>query len=158
MRLKIIMVLLLSVFLAFQAHAFYGSFGKLRAVPWAEYRASLKELNEKWDQYTVYWIGFEKWPSAIMFDPTNDERKLVPHKWWDLVKSEEEFSSHMRWIRASGNFQPVLWRVLGPDNQFYGYIYSYWQNIRIDVVDGKTMWVDEAHMPPFDIGWQRNDP
>ena len=69
--------------------AFFGSYGKLRVQPRGPERVTIEILEERWEDYDVYfagpWIGR---PSAVMFDPKDDDRKLVPHKWWVSVKKK----------------------------------------------------------------------
>ena len=84
-----------------------------------------------------------------MFDPKGDDRKLISDKWIP-IKDQVELSMLVRYMRSNYHFHPVLWRVLDPDNDFYGYIYSARQDVVMKVVDDQTMWVDDLPLPPYD--------
>ena len=132
--------------------AFFGSYGKLRVQPRGPERVTIEMLEERWEDYDVYfagpWIGR---PSAVMFDPKDDDRKLVPHKWWVPVKKKEDLLEVVSGVKVGqASFWPIVWRILGPDNQFYGYLYTPWRHVVIKVVDNKTLWVDDIPLPRFD--------
>jgi hypothetical protein len=133
--------------------AFFGPYGKLRVQPRGMEKVTIKMLEENWQDYHVYfagpWIGR---PSAIMFDPKGDDKKLVPHKGWVPVKDEKDFLEVAWGIRVGQvAFWPIVWRILGPDDQFYGYMYTAWDHVLIKVVDNKTLWVDDIPLPRFEL-------
>ncbi len=128
------------------------NYGKLRAEPSRGYTATVDELVEKWQSYHVTYAGVAvDNPSAVMFDPKGDERTLVSDKWIAL-RDQAELSLLIDSLNANYGYYPVLWRVLGPDDQFYGYMYSAWDHVVIKVVDERTLWVDDLPMPLFDPG------
>ncbi len=132
--------------------AFFGSYGKLRVQPRGPEKVTIEMLEERWEDYDVYfagpWIGR---PSAVMFDPKDDDRKLVPHKWWVPVKKKEDLLQVVSGVKVGQvSFWPIVWRILGPDDQHYGYMYTAWQHVLIKVVDDKTLWVDDIPLPRFD--------
>lgn len=128
------------------------SYGKLRIQSGPGKKVAIEELIEQWQSYDVYYAGLSlENPSAIMFDPKGDGQKLVSDK-WIAVKNRQELSTLVNWIDANIPFSPVLWRVLGPDSQFYGYMYSAWNHVLIKVVDESTLWVDDLPLPPTDYG------
>jgi hypothetical protein len=133
--------------------AFFGPYGKLRVQPRGAEKVTIEMLEEGWQDYHVYfagpWIGR---PSAIMFDPKGDDKKLVPHKWWVPVKNEEDLLEVVWGIKVGQvDFWPIVWRIMGPDDQFYGYMYTAWHHVLIKVVDNKTLWVDDIPLPRFDL-------
>ena len=124
------------------------SYGKLSAPSGSAGKMTIQELEENWQDYTIYHAGVNTgFPTAIMFDPKGDERKLLTHKWWVEVKDRETVSELLVSIHAS-QFYPGFWRILGPDNQLYGYMYTVRWDAHIKVVDDRTMWVDELTLPP----------
>lgn len=133
---------------------FLGPYGKLRVQSEGPEKVTIEMLEERWEDYDVYfagpWIGR---PSAVMFDPKDDDRKLVPHKWWVPVKQREDLLEVISGVRVGqGAFWPIVWRIVGPDDQFYGYMYTAWHYVRIKVVDSKTLWVDDIPLPRFNYG------
>jgi len=128
------------------------NYGKLRIESGPGKKVAIEELIERWQSYDVYYAGISlESPSAVMFDPKGDGRKLVSDK-WIVVKNQQELSTLVNWIDANIPFSPVLWIVLGPDSQFYGYMYSAWNHVLIKVVDESTLWVDNLPLPPTDYG------
>jgi len=129
--------------------AFFGPWGKLRLQPRGVERVTYEMLLENWQDYDVYFAGpWKGRPSAIMFDPRGDDRKLEHHKWWEPIKDEETLAE-VAWGIYVGqvSFFPEVWRILGPDNQFYGYMYTAWHHVLIKVVDDRTLWVDDIPLP-----------
>lgn len=53
------------------------------------------------------------------------------------------------WIRTYIQFDPRLWRILGPDDQFYGYLFFAWGHAVIKAVDDKTMYVYDLESPLY---------
>ena len=129
----------------------FWNYGKLRAEAWrGPNKVDVNDLIGRWDQYDVYYAGWIYYnPSAVMFDPKGDDRKLISDKWIP-IKDQVELSMLVRYMRSNYHFHPVLWRVLDPDNHFYGYIYSARQDVVMKVVDDQTMWVDDLPLPPYD--------
>lgn len=130
----------------------YGlhSYGQVKMPSGLRGKISIGDLVENWQDYDVYYAGLSvKNPSAIMFDPVRDDRRLVNDK-WIAVRNKLELVSLVRWINADINFPPDLMSILGPDNKFYGYIYSAWSHVLIIAIDKKTLWVDDLPLPPID--------
>jgi len=134
------------------ALAFFGPYGKLWVQPGGQERVTIEMLEQKWQDYDVYyagpWIGR---PSAVMFDPKGDDNKLVPHKWWVQVKTREELAEAVWGIRVQQiSFFPLVRMILGPDKQLYGYMYTAWNHVLIKQIDEKTLWVDDIPLPRLD--------
>ena len=59
----------------------------------------------------------------------------------------------VKWLRADPQFPPTLWMVQGPNNAFFGYIYTSAQlQVAVKVVDNDTLFVEDIPLPPFDYG------
>jgi hypothetical protein len=68
------------------------------------------------------------------------------------VENKEDFLEVVWGIRVGQvTFWPIVWRILGPDDQFYGYMYTAWDHVLIKEVDNKTLWVDDIPMPRFEL-------
>lgn len=129
----------------------FWNYGKLRAEQWrGPNKVSVSDLIKRWGQYDVYYEG---WiydnPSAVLFDPKGDDRKMISDT-WTPIRDKMELSILISYINANNNFHPVLWRVLGPDNHFYGYMYSALGHVVTKEVDDRTLWVDELPLAPYD--------
>ena len=110
------------------------------------------DLIEHWERYDISYAGLSmENPSAVMFDPKGDDRRLTSDKWVP-VKTQEELFTLLGWIDHNVHFPPTLWRIIGPDGQLYGYMFTAWYSARIKVIDEKTLWVDDLPLPPFDHG------
>lgn len=131
-------------------------YGKLRLQPRGAREVTIQELRENWHEYTIYYAGYYgglslKHPSAVMFDPEQDDRALVGDK-WTKVGDEETLSKLISSIQSQrARYYPRLWRILGPDDQLYGYLFSAWDRVPvvIKVVDERTMWVSNLPLPPY---------
>ena len=117
---------------------------------------TIQQLKEKWDDCTIYYAGYYgrlsiKHPSAVMFDPKKDDRALLADK-WTKVGDQETLSQLISSIQShKAMYYPRLWRILGPDDQLYGYLFSAWDRVPvvIKVVDDRTMWVSNLPLPPY---------
>jgi len=147
-----IMVLLL-VFLT-SGCSWLKGYGKLRLQSRHEEKVTIQELKDNWDDYTIYYAGYYgrlsiKHPSAVMFDPKKDDRVLVGDK-WTKVEDQETLSRLISSIQSQkAMYYPRLRRILGPDDQFYGYMFTALHQAVIKVVDDRTMWVYNLPMPPY---------
>ena len=132
-------------------HVSFWNYGKLRAEQWrGPNRVIVSDLIERWGQYDVYYEG---WiydnPSAVFFDPKTDDRKIISDTWVP-IKDQVELSMLVKYISSNYGFHPDLWRVLGPDNDFYGYMYSAWGHVHMKEVGERTLWVDDLPLAPYD--------
>ena len=118
-----------------------GNQGKIDKQWGVEDGMTLEELSENWEEYTIYYAY--RWgsrPSAIMFDPKSDDKKLVGESWY-LIEDQETLSETIRIIKQQYDYARVG-IIQGPDNQAFGYIYyPHWVNLPITVVDEKTLYV-----------------
>jgi hypothetical protein len=126
-------------------------YGKLGYPQRTEPKMTLDQLVKNWQDYHVYYSGvWEGYVYGVMFDPKNDDRKLVGHEWWAPVETQEDLHQMILRIDAFP-FEPQLWKILGPDNRLYGWIYTFRHPVMIKVVDDRTLWVDELTFPPLYI-------
>lgn len=155
MNLKKCLYLVLIV--AFLATLTYGcatpkGYGKLGFTQTTEPKMTLNQLVENWKNYDIYYSGVHRnYVIGIMFDPKDDERKLVGHEWWEPVQTEEDLHHLILMVNIfrSFRYEPMLWKILDRDNQLYGFIYTARYPMIIKVVDNRTLWVDELTFPPF---------
>lgn len=60
-----------------------------------------------------------------MFDPKNDDRKVVvsERSLWVKVEAGTTLKEIISWMNASSPRTQRLEKILGPDNKFYAYLY-----------------------------------
>ncbi len=118
-----------------------GNQGKIDKQWGVEDGMTLEELSENWEEYTIYYAyRWSSRPSAIMFDPKSDDKKLVGDSWY-LIEDQEALSETIRIIKQQYDYARVG-IIQGPDNQAFGYIYyPHWVNLPIKVVDEQTLYV-----------------
>ena len=91
--------------------------------------------------YTIYYAGLSVGTAAgIIFDPKNDDKTLTGDK-WIKIEDQEILSALIGWIQTYIQFDPRLWRIVGPDDQFYGYLFFALGHVVIKSVDDTTMYV-----------------
>ena len=100
---------------------------------------TVAELRENLKEYTIYYSN--RWnlkPSAIMFDPKNDDKKLVGDSWYK-IEDQETLSKTIRKIQQKYNYARVE-IIKGPDNQVFGYMYyPHWLYIPVKKVGERTL-------------------
>jgi hypothetical protein len=138
----------------FSACAWLGSFGKIKRQPGDERRMTTDELIGNWRNYSIAFAGGTmEYPSAVMFDPKNDGKKIIYDK-WRTVEDQKTLIDLIGWIRIQedyGPYGPKLYRILGPDNKQYGYIYTAWDHVLLKGVDEKTLWIEDLPHPPYRV-------
>ena len=128
-----------------------SGYGKLRLQSRFGDDVTIEKLKENFSDYTVYYAGYAlDNPSGIMFDPKNDNRTLMPSERWTKLDDKESVIEVISWIKIQDSHYryPRLYRILGPDDQFYGYLYSAWTHVVTKVMDDKTLWVYDLPDPP----------
>ncbi len=124
-----------------------GNYGKLSKQTGTEDKMTLAELRENWEEYTIYYsYRWDSRPSAIMFDPKNNDKKLVGDSWYK-IEDQEALSETIRTIQQQYDYAKVE-IIEGPDNKFFGYMYyPYWLHIPVKIVDERTLYV--GTLPPY---------
>lgn len=127
-------------------------YGKLK--PQSRYGndITIEKLKENWRDYTVYFAGYAvNNPSGIMFDPKNDNKKLLPSDRWTKIEDHETVAEVIGWIKIqnSYDFYPRLHRILGPDDQLYGYLFTALNQLITKVADDKALWVYDLPEPNY---------
>ncbi|MFW6114685.1 MAG: hypothetical protein ACOC6E_00145 [Thermodesulfobacteriota bacterium] len=124
-------------------------YGKVRILPRGEYQATLQELGRNWQDYHIYYTGLSVGTAAgIIFDPKNDDKSLVGDK-WIKVEDQETLSRLISRVKSYLQFYPRLSRILGPDEQFYGYLLYAWGHPVFKVVDKDTLYAYGLKSPAY---------
>jgi hypothetical protein len=117
-------------------------FGEVLPQPKGEKQMTIEMLQENWQNYIVYQDGpLGGVPIAIMFDPRNDDKTLATHRWVE-IKDKKSLSDVIGWIKTRVEFPHVL-RIMGPNDQLFGYVYTYNESIPLHVINDKKIFVDD---------------
>ena len=85
--------------------------GKLRVQSGLGERTTLEELKKNWREFSIYRAGlYAALPSAIMFDPKEDDKTVVGEG-WVKVEDEKTLSTLMSSIQYSSHSFPRLQRI-----------------------------------------------
>lgn len=110
---------------------------------------TLQDLVKNWEAYDIYYAGIsDDTPSALLFDPKNDD-KALSGKRWEKVEDQKLLASMIDFIQRYINFDPRLYSIVGPDHQVYGYVFSPTNEVYLKVVDAKTIYVYEVESPLY---------
>jgi isochorismate hydrolase len=133
----------LGLVLAFLAGC--GGYGRLVKEPVDETNSTLRKLVENSDRYDNH---FMVWPAdipiAVIFDPKDDDRKLVSDA-WSPIKDKAELERVL--TRLNTWYDPRMHDIMGPDKQLYGYFYSPRSDVFIKAMDEKTLRVYDYEAP-----------
>jgi len=106
----------------------------------------IQDLSTQWESYTTYaaiWPGSR--PVALLFDLRSDERAILAEG-WTKVDHPADAASLIGGLQAGQS--PRLFQVLGPDGQFFGYLYTAVPGLQTQVVDAKTVRFYPVKPPP----------
>ncbi len=116
---------------------------------WAERKVTIQDLEKNWNDYAVYYAGLsEENAAALMFDFRNDDRKLLG-KAWTEVKDKKTLSKIIGWIQTYTRYDPSVWKILGPNDQLYGYVFAPRTHILMRVIDDHTLYVYDVKSPLY---------
>ena len=119
-----------------------GNYANIQNQSKDESRVTQKKLIDNWSDYDI-WFKY----TVIVFDPKNDDKKILVGSNWGTVKDQETWTGIVKAnTTRNGDIDPVwsydpmtgVREVWGLDNQFYGYVLHQ----RRDLVNAKV--VDET--------------
>ncbi len=149
MKKTVVLVFLISLLLVV---AGCGSYGRLRLQSGPGETLTIQQLKENWQNYHILATGVEpNVPSAIIFDRKEDDRTVIGERWWEL-KDYKTLLETIGLIEAQGPvgpYYPRLWRILGPEDYLYGYMFTAWDHAVMTIAEDKTMRVQDLPFPPF---------
>ena len=129
-----------------------GDYGKLSLQTDTEEKMTLAELRKNREDYHVYWCtrAYHS-PVAIMFDPKNDDPRIVGDS-WIKISDQQTLSETIETIQSIHlNREVVI--IEGPDGRFFGYMYYAFSegrvlspgvNAPLALVDERTLYVGQA--------------
>lgn len=115
-------------------------------------RVTVQDLVRNWQEHSVYYAGHGRGhPSAVLFDPKDDDRVIIAHRWWKVEEYEvltDLVDSIQRQVPIA-YYYPKLLELLGPDNQRYGYAFTSWDHVPGNMVNDHTLQVYDLPLPPY---------
>lgn len=134
---------LLVTMIIYSCASFSKNYGRLRMVSKSQNKVTIQDLINNWEDYDIYYSakysGYDvRQALGIMFDPKNNDTKLVGEM-WKKVKSQKDLIVATQWIYPNTRFEPWLSEILGPDGRVYGYLYYSYGSATFKVVDDNTM-------------------
>ena len=103
-----------------------GTYANIETQSQSDSKVTLQELDDNWSEYEI-WFKF----TVIVFDPKNDDNKILVGSSWGSVKNQEAWTEIIeenttsdgdlspRWAKYAMTGVREIW---GPNKQFYGYI------------------------------------
>jgi len=150
------LLLVITAFSIFSASScvLTSEYGSVQSVPPGGERITFQKLKERFHDYHISWSGTQETNViAYLFDPKDDDRRITTHEWWTPVVSEKEMSDLWIFGHGAGDHTPEVYRITGPDNTFYGYLYTswyyVWESININKIDDTSLWIDFIPVPEW---------
>lgn len=132
------------LFLACSLGSFLGCTGIARFERESAEADRIQELLRNQENYAVH---AAIWPGnlvvAIVFDPKSDERVILADGW---TRVEKDLSSLAKGMSAGTS--PGLFSILGPEGQWFGYLYTFLPGLQTQVVDERTLRFYHVRPPP----------
>ena len=102
-----------------------GDYGIVKRQTPTDNKMTLAELRENWEDYHIYY-GKPRFslPRNILFDPKNNETRLVGDG-WHKIADQQTLSETISAIQAHWENHEVM-IIEGPDKRFFGYMYCSW--------------------------------
>lgn len=114
---------------------------------------TIKQLVENFSDYHVHYASeTSAKTTAILFDPKDDDKKIVLHEFWTAVEDPETLDRALGFLVGDVS-SPNMYKVIGPDKQLYGYMYSLSSRVLIKKIDDHTLWVDDLSMIPEEMNF-----
>ena len=138
-----------------------GNYGKFKPQSGSESKVTQRELIDNWSDYDI-WLSHRRAQLAvIIFDPKNDNRKILVGSDWRKVKDQEMWQEIVKANTTSdGAFKlpgaypggtSRVQEIWGPDNQLYGFIIYQGYSVRLGnakLVDKNTIRLSLAPPTP----------
>ena len=108
---------------------------------------SIADLKAGWEDYDIYYnTWYTATPSAMMFDPRDNDTTLTG-KSWTRVTEQAAFFELLNKVARSYELTQV-WAIVGPEKQLLGYMITPTTQLYIKNVDQNTYYVSNLRTPP----------
>ena len=91
--------------------------GQIRPQPVGKEAVTIQNLQENWKEYDISYAGSPARPIGIIFDPRDDNKRMVGDI-WTQVEDQETLSRLMGSIPGKASLYTITG---GKDNDLYGY-------------------------------------
>ena len=119
-----------------------SGFAKIKSMPGYEQQVGFKELEKNWKRYDILYTGLsDNRPEAVLFI-VKAEGRLIEAKSWEKVTDKTVLSKVIDLIRIGSRSTPRLFKIQGPDDNTFGYVFSGRNDISIKIVDKNTLQVN----------------
>ena len=136
-------------FILFLSGLSCANLGTLRLVSGPDEKGKIEFFIENMADYRAFYDGRSGGgPVAVLFDPIKDDKKLVGETWTE-VGDQEQLKAIISEIQFGRGFFIKLYKILGPGDQVFGYMYSKRKDVNIRVVDSNTLLVDGFPPPSY---------
>ena len=116
--------------------------GQVRAQPKEGNEVTIQMLQENRQDYIIHKDGpYGGIPIAVMFDPKNDDKTITTDPGWDLIADQKALSDAIGWLKSRPSI-PRVYNITGPNDQVFGYVYTYTLNLPINVINDKKIFVE----------------
>lgn len=135
-----------------------SNFGKLRRQSKYDDGVDLDYLINNLSDYDIYYSGYSlEHSSGILFDPKYDGDTIKVSDAWKKIEGRQTVSTVVTWVSIPDTFYvPTLYRILGPDDKFFGYMFTGWSFADIKVINPETLFVYELDVSPVYLDpWDR---
>ena len=126
-------------------------YGRLQ-IPERSDAVTIQELLKTWEDYEIHFAGLNTaHPSAVLFDPKGDDQGFLTERWFKVEDKDmlDDLVDSIQRQMPIGGYSPRLWKVIGPNSQLYGYMFTSWNHAVLKAVDENTLFVYDLPMPPY---------
>ncbi len=130
-------------------------YGSLLPVGGAGDPVTVDQLVEQSEQFRVFYAGYAvNNPSGILFDPVGDDRHLIPSPRWSEITGRDTAAEVVGWLRIQSGpgYFPALSRIVGPDGELYGYLFTGWHGLPTRGIEKQGLFVYDLPDPPHYYG------
>ncbi len=121
-------------------------YGKLKSLP-KQGEVTIGDLVNNWEDYHIYYTGLDaKSPLGVVFNPKNKDSILLGDM-WKKVLHQKDLITITEWIYPYTYYEPWLSEILGPDGQFFGYLYHSYGPVVLKMVDDRKIYVYNLEEP-----------
>jgi hypothetical protein len=123
------------------------NYGKSVAASMGPDPMTIETLIENWQDYHIYYTGLsEQQPTGVAFDMKNDD-KILDCSAWTKIEDKKTLTYVLGMMKTFMTGAQKLFKILGPDDQLYGYVYTPLDGARTKVTAPNTL-----HVSPIGVG------
>ncbi len=114
----------------------------------------IDSLIDDHENYRIYFAGRSVFlPTALAFDPKEDDLELTFHEFWIPVTSERMLKEIVKWLSVDPYLKPSLFDIVGKDGRLYGHLYGTESSLRITSPAPGTLRLGSMHPTRWDFIW-----